>query len=138
MLNLNSRLPFDIQKPILYESFYAFFVISMIPYINPIIAMDTLFMGLSLQISALFTDLQGQALNIEFGQLYKGKYENETNLHSFVERIRRFVQNHNDIIDLVDQMENIFGGIFVVQYVGAIVSLCTQAYLSTLVSLCTT
>lgn len=93
--------------------------------------MDALFVGCSLHIESFFKDLQGQALNLEFGRLYDildGRKNKK-----FLDKVRSFVDYHNQVIDLVRRLERIYGSIFLVQYLGAMFSICTQAYLSTLV-----
>lgn len=95
---------------------------------NPIISVDVLFLGCALHIAAFFKDLQRQALTLDFPRLTREDHGR------FLENIRSFVDQHNRIIDLVREMEEIFGVIFIVQYMGAMFAICTQAYLSLLVS----
>lgn len=124
------RLPYNIKSPTAHAISYICILFSLFPYMNPILAIDTLFMSISLHICVLFKDLQGEALNIEFGKLYKDDLKSNS---EFLDNIRSFVQHHNQIIDLVGKLQDVFGGIFVVQYIGAIFSLCSQGYLFTLV-----
>lgn len=94
-------------------------------------AVDLLFLGCCIYISALFKDLQGEAITLDYPKLFKSK---EKDLDKFRENLISFVDQHTRVIGLVKKMENVFGEIFIIQYVGSIFSICSQAYLSTLVS----
>lgn len=128
------RFPFDFKTPKKYFVLYLCVAISTIPYLSPILAVDALFLGCGLHIAAFFKHLQVQALS-----LGDDAAENETRTtfsqDQFLRKTRLFVEQHNKIIDLVQGMLEIFGGVFIVQYVGAMFIMCTQAYLSTLVGL---
>lgn len=131
-ISLLFRLPFDYKTPTIFAATYAYVVLSIVPYINPILSVDALFLGCALHIESFFKDLQGQAMNLEFGRLYDRRDERRNN--TFLDNVRLFVDYHNQVIDLVRRLERIYGSIFLVQYLGAMFSICTQAYLSTLVS----
>lgn len=107
--------------------------ISTIPYLSPILTVDALFLGCGLHIAAFFKDLQVQALSL--ADPCRHQTMNTFCQDLFLRKIRLFVEQHNQVIDLVQGMQEIFGGVFIVQYVGAMFIMCTQAYLSTLVRL---
>ena len=125
-----SRFPFDHRTPTAYALVTAFITISYVPYINPIMAVDLLFLGCCIYISEFFKDLQGEAITLDYSMLYKNE---EKDSDKFRENLISFVDQHNRVIGLVKKMENVFGEIFIIQYVGSIFSICSQAYLSTLV-----
>lgn len=125
------RIPFPFQTPIVHACVYLYVVVSTYPYINPILSVDALFLGCALHIGALFRGLHEQAKSLE---LEKIKANDRQKHWLFLQNIKSFVARHSEIIELVRQMEQIFSGIFIVQFMGAMCSICIQAYLSTLVS----
>lgn len=125
------RFSFDHEKPLPYILLTVFFWITTTVYLNPILSIDTLFLGSCYHIAAFFKDLQGVAISLEYFKLYRN---GEGGMKMFLWGFSSFVDQHNRLLKLVHKMEDVFGEIFVIQYIGSMFSICSQAYISTLVS----
>lgn len=101
-----------------YEIVYAFYGISVIPLVSFLAATDILFMITCYHTYGLLGHLK----------LRLHAYNENPNRMDF---FRSCVEYQNAIYDVVSTTQNVFGGIFFLQFIGTTVILCTQVFLVT-------
>lgn len=81
-------------------------------------------MGLCLHTVALFKDLKSNLLQVDNDFLSDGDFKRQ---------MAFLISYHNQILDLMADIEATFSRLFFTQFVGTIFILCSQSYLATMV-----
>lgn len=109
-----------------YEVIYLVSAIGIPACAHCIAAIDTIFMGLCIHSMALFRDLKRNLIKVD--KEAKGEMQFKKNMNALIDY-------HNEILDLMKEIQSAFSRIFFTQFVGTILILCSQSYLAVMVSM---
>lgn len=117
---------FDVTKSPYFEIEYLAMAIGIPACANCIVAIDTIFMGLCLHGVALFKDLKENIAKLDDNPV--------ANSSVFVHEMGLLMNYHDQILDLMKEIEATFSRLFFTQFIGTIFILCSQSYLATMVN----
>lgn len=107
-----------------FEFVYVVYAIGIPACANCIVGIDTIFMGLCLHTVALFKDLKASIQQVD----------KESSLdEKFRRKMLSLINYHNQILELMAEIESTFNRLFFTQFLGTIFILCSQSYLATMV-----